>query len=68
MFGPIREGCGTYRLRMNHELDRLIENKNIVRFIKSQRLRWAGHICRMPENRLPRIMQEKLLHNTRGRG
>jgi hypothetical protein len=28
-----------------------IERKNIINFIKAQRLRWLGHVERMPEER-----------------
>lgn len=36
--------------------------------MKSQRLRWLGHIQRMDENRIPkRILQEKV-HNRRRKG
>jgi hypothetical protein len=33
------------------ELDNLIEHKNIIHFIKAQRLRWLGHVERMPMER-----------------
>jgi hypothetical protein len=35
----------------NDELDKLIRHKNIINFIKSQRLSWFGHLHRMPEGR-----------------
>jgi hypothetical protein len=34
---------------MNHELNELIENADIVRFIKSRRIDWLGHVVRMDE-------------------
>jgi hypothetical protein len=34
---------------MNHELSELVENADIVRFIKS-RIVWLGHVMRMDEN------------------
>ena len=40
------------RLRLhNEELHSLYRLPNIVRVIKSRRLRWAGHIARMEEGR-----------------
>jgi hypothetical protein len=30
----------------------LIKHKNIIRFVKAQRLNWLGHIERMPEERV----------------
>ena len=35
----------------NEELEMLIKKKNIVRFIKSQRLRWVAHVIRMDTTR-----------------
>jgi len=32
-------------------MDELIKRKNIIRFIKSQRLKWLGHVERMPNER-----------------
>jgi hypothetical protein len=29
---------------MNHELNELIENADIVRFIKRRRIPWLGHV------------------------
>ncbi|CAG9576128.1 unnamed protein product [Danaus chrysippus] len=43
VFGPVKDADGDYRIRMNHELEALMNRETIVRFIKSQRLRWAGH-------------------------
>ena len=35
----------------NKELNSLYRSPNIVRVIKSRRLRWAGHVARMEEGR-----------------
>ena len=35
----------------NEELHSLYPSSNIVRVIKSRRLRWAGHVARMEEGR-----------------
>jgi hypothetical protein len=34
----------------NEELNTLLKGKNIVRFIKSQRIRRLGHVERMEDN------------------
>ena len=45
---------------MNYELNELIENTGIVRFIKSRRIVWLGHVMRMDNKRTPkRILQWK---------
>jgi hypothetical protein len=40
IFGPIQDKNGSWRIRMNHELNELIGNADIVRFIKSRRIAW----------------------------
>jgi hypothetical protein len=35
----------------NHKLHDLYSSLNIVRVIKSRRMRWAGHVARMGEGR-----------------
>jgi len=50
IFGPTKENQ-TWRIKNNEELDKLIKHKNIVNYIKAQRLSWFSHIQRMPEAR-----------------
>jgi hypothetical protein len=39
-----------------------MEYKNIIRFIKARRLRWLGHVERMPEEReVKKIYKWKLI-------
>jgi hypothetical protein len=48
IFGPKRdEVTGEWRKLCNEELNGLYSLPNIVRVIKSRRLRWAGHVTRM---------------------
>jgi hypothetical protein len=42
---------------MNHELNELIKNADIVRFIKS-RIAWLGHVMWMDEKRTPKGVLE----------
>jgi hypothetical protein len=51
IFGPKREEEGSYRKLHNDELHSLYSSQNIVRVIKSRRMRWAGHMARMGEGR-----------------
>jgi hypothetical protein len=53
IFGPIQDKDGSWRIRMNHELNELIGNADIVRFIKS-RIVWLGHVMRMDKKRIPK--------------
>jgi hypothetical protein len=51
IFGPKREEDGSWRKLYNDELRDLYSSPNIVRVIKSRRMRWAGHVARMVEGR-----------------
>jgi hypothetical protein len=48
IFGPMRdEVTGKWRRLHNKKLYALCSSPNIIRVIKSRRLRWAGHVSRM---------------------
>jgi hypothetical protein len=47
IFGPKREEGGSWRKLHNDELHSLYSSPNIVRMIKSRRMRGAGHVARM---------------------
>jgi hypothetical protein len=42
---------GDWRKLHNEELHNLYSAPNIIRMIKSRRMRWAGHVARMGETR-----------------
>jgi len=53
VFGPKRdEVTGEWRKLHNEELNDLYSLPNIVRVVKSRRMRWAGHVARMGEDRI----------------
>jgi hypothetical protein len=48
IFGPKRdEETGEWRRLHNEELNDLYSSPDIIRVIKSRRLRWAGHVVLM---------------------
>jgi hypothetical protein len=52
IFGPKRDQVTReWRRLHNKELYAVYSSPNIIRAIKSRRLRWAGHVARMGERR-----------------
>jgi hypothetical protein len=51
IFGPKREEEKSWRKLRNDELHSLYSSPNIVRVIKSRRMRCTGHVARMGEGR-----------------
>jgi hypothetical protein len=51
---------GKWRGLHNEELHGLCSSPNIIRIIKSKRIRWAGHVAGIGENRNAyRLLMEK---------
>jgi hypothetical protein len=52
MFGPkMKEVAGLWRKLQNEELRNLYSSPNIIRMIKSGRMRWPGHVARIGKKR-----------------
>ncbi|CAG9832524.1 unnamed protein product [Diabrotica balteata] len=49
IFGAVNDQ-GQWRRKYNFEFYQLFDEPDVITFIKTQRLRWAEHIIRMPEN------------------
>ena len=56
--GPVQDRDGSWRISVKHELSELIGNADIVRFIKSRRIAWLGHVMRMDGRRIPKRVLE----------
>jgi hypothetical protein len=52
LFGPKSDGVtGGWKKLHNEELHNLYSSPSIIRIIKWRRMRWAGHVARMGENK-----------------
>jgi hypothetical protein len=62
IFGPTRdEVTGEWRKLLSRELHNLYLSPDIIRQIKSRRMRWAGHVARMRGGRnVYRVLVGKL--------
>ena len=62
IFGPKRVKVkGEWRKLHNEELNDLCSSPNIIRVIKSRRMRWVGHVARLGDRRgVYRLSVEKL--------
>jgi hypothetical protein len=52
IFGPKMEEDGLWRKLQDDKFHSLYSSPNIVRVIKSRRMRWAGHVARMGEGEI----------------
>jgi hypothetical protein len=59
---------GEWEIKTNRELEELNKGKNIVRWIKGQRISWLGHLERMEEDRMLKKICTQKLEGTRRRG
>jgi hypothetical protein len=50
-FGPTNEN-GIWRIKTNQELDKIVKHKNIINFIRAQKLGWLGHLEMIQETRM----------------
>ena len=68
IYGPTKENYGTWRIKSNEELNRLIGNNNIINHIKAQRLALFGHVYRMPDDSMIKKVYEWTPMSTRSKG
>ena len=55
IYGPIYDPeVGEWRRRHNQELRDASQQPRIIDIVKRNQLRWAGHVARMPVDRIPR--------------
>jgi hypothetical protein len=59
---------GEWKDRKNRELEEMSKGENTVKCIKGQRISWLGHLQRMEEDRMPKMIFTQELEGTRRRG
>jgi len=57
IFGPTEEVNGISRIKTNEKLGELRKHRNIINYVKAQRLSWFGHI-----NSTPKTSTVKRIH------
>lgn len=67
IYGPVCEN-GIWRVRSNLEIDKILKGEDLVRFVKSLRLRWLGHVERMETGRTPKKLLTGEIIGVRRRG
>jgi hypothetical protein len=67
MYGPKCER-GVWRIRSNLEMQNMYKSPDIVTEIKVRRLEWLGHVIRMEDTRLPKMVFNAKPEGRRGVG
>jgi hypothetical protein len=67
IFGPYKQADGSWRIKTNEELDKLVKEKNIVREIKSRSIIWLERLERMEKHGLTKKFGTQT-HSFRPRG
>jgi len=68
IFGLTKKASGEWRLKTNEELEKAINNENIVRYIQYKRLSWLGHVERMTNERVAKTIYKWKPYATRPKG
>jgi hypothetical protein len=58
IYWPTQNPDGTWRIKTNDELRHRMKQEDTIKFIKSQKLRWAAHVMRMENTRTTRKITE----------
>jgi len=68
IFGPTRKKDVSWKIKTNTELDKLIQHRNVINYVKAQRLSWLGHVHRKPETSIVRKIYKWQPYVTRPAG
>jgi hypothetical protein len=67
IYGSVTEN-NIWRIRHSEEINTLLKGEDIIRFIKSQRIRWLGYIERIEDNAMIKRMLKGRLCSKRRKG
>jgi hypothetical protein len=67
IYGPKIAG-GVWRIRSNLEIQNMYKSPDIVTEIKVRRLEWLGHVVRMEDTRIPKMVFNAKPKSRRGVG
>ena len=67
IYGAVFDG-EIWRIRNNEEIEEILKNEDIVRFIKAGRLRWIGHVERMSADHAQKKIMISEMYGKRRRG
>ena len=65
IYGPTQNPDRTWRIKTNDDLRHRMKQEDIIKFMKSQRLRWVAHVMRMEKTRTTRKITEWMPYKTR---
>jgi len=68
IFGPTQKASEEWRLKTNEELEKAINNENIVKHIKYKLLSWLEHVERMTNERVAKTIYKWKTYATRLKG
>jgi hypothetical protein len=66
IYGPKYKN-GEWKFRTNRELEEMSKGENIVKWINGQRISWLGHLERVEEKRMSKMIFTQELEGTRRR-
>jgi hypothetical protein len=67
IYSPVRER-ERWRIRSNRELEEILGGEDVVKFVKSRRLTWLGHVERMEDEKMSRKLLHGRMEGRRSRG
>jgi hypothetical protein len=58
IFGPTKKRDDKCWIKTNDKLNKLVRNKNIINYIKTQRISWFSHVHRITDDSVVKLLYE----------